>query len=724
MEINFSKYFHLKRFKLALALVLVLLTFAIMQITLIEDIESRLLDYRFRTWTGDLQPDSSIVIISIDNGSLDYFAQNDVSWPWPRSFYAHLVEYMDHEGAGLVIFDMLFTHSDADRSETDAEQTDGLFASAIGNSNNVVLGTMLENMHSEPDLSGETFLLRGDSAFSNTLNDSVIQLPIQVLMNANPLLGHTNIKPDHDGIFRHTRPFLNIPDYSIPSLAMAAFLYLTTDGTDAVQADSMTFPLNSQTDQLICWYGGAGPEGVFPYMSFQSVIQSASAIKYGGKPSIPSGTFKNKIVIVGADAAGLRDLKPTPILQNGLHPGMEIWATVLSNYLQSDYLYDIPAIILIVILSGMSFLILLGFDRLEPRYGFLILISQMSIYVFAAYLLWSNHPKYMLPLSPAILISLLSYLLVFSNEMREKLFLKRVFGPYIAPELMELMYQTRESPALGGQQVNGSAFFSDLQGFTKFSEKLSPTKLVSLLNEYLTDMTDSLMDLRGTLDKYEGDAIIAFFGAPVTDAEHAHQAVKAAIAMQQGLSTLRKKWDSEGDNWPPEIKNLQMRIGINSGEMLVGNVGSKGRMNFTMMGDTVNVAARLESSAKQYGVLTHISEATARQMPPEIILRRLGATRLVGKANVSVSYEVFGYAHDLTSEDHRLLEIWPNALEAVEQRNWDLAIKLFKQTLSLERRYTGRPTNPSEVYLKIRIPGWQSIDPDENWSPVWVFESK
>ncbi len=729
MEINITKHYSQKWFKLALSVVLVLLTLLLSGIDIVEDFENRLLDYRFRHWIGAAEVDSNIVIVSIDDFSLDYFAENGISWPWPRSFYGHIVEYLSKAGADAVIFDMLFSHADADRSFTDATETDSLFAESMLGNNNSVLGMMLLNH--DPRLSyavipaSDTLVLIPHMLQS----DSLLELPIEVLMSAASGIGHTNIYPDQDGIFRYNKPIIKHDNALIPSLATAAYLILHPEAkTDFsgrhIHLGDLDIPVNKSGDQLINWYGGAGPSGVFPYIAFKAVIQSASAVKQGFTPAIDPTAFKNKIVIIGADASGLRDLKATPILQNGLHPGMEVWATVLSNYLKDDFINNFPEGLLFMILVGMGYVVLLSFDRLQARRAYAILIAQLLLYTVIAFLLWIQDPRILLPATPAVIISLLAYLLVFSNEMRERIFLKRVFGPYIAPELMSMMYQTREAPSLGGEQVNATAFFSDLQGFTKFSEKLSPVKLVSLLNEYLTDMTDSLMGLRGTLDKYEGDAIIAFFGAPVVDSDHAHQAVKAAIVMQRGLATLRTKWESEGEHWPEEIKDLQMRIGINSGEMLVGNVGSKGRMNFTMMGDTVNVAARLESSAKQYGVLTHISEATARQMPPEIILRRLGATQLVGKENAAVSYEVLGYAQDLSESDHELLKLWPKALHEIEERNWDAAETIFRKTLDLEREYKGRPTNPSLVYLETRLPRWRAENPGAGWIPIWVFDTK
>lgn len=407
-----------------------------------------------------------------------------------------------------------------------------------------------------------------------------------------------------------------------------------------------------------------------------------------------------------------------------MHPGMEVWATVTSNMLQGDYIFEFPPVVTMFILLAMTFGILLSFDRLRARTAFGIMVGQVILYLLLSFILWMGSKRVDLMIIPAFLATSLAYLVVISNEMRERLFLKRVFGPYVAPELMDLMYQTREVPALGGEQISGSAFFSDLQGFTTFSEQLSPTDLVALLNEYLTRMTDTLMGHRGTLDKYEGDAIIAFFGAPIRDEAHAIQAVSAAIQMQNALAELRQKWGSEGDKWPDSIKEIQMRIGVNSGDMLVGNVGSEGRMNYTMMGDTVNVAARLESSAKQYGVLTQISEATALLMPENVAMRKLGATQLVGKTRPAVTYEVLGFVDDLTDADRQLLDLWPQAMAAIDEQQWDKATEILTRTAELERVYAHRPTHPSRVYLETRIPAWSTQNLANDWQAVWVYHAK
>ncbi len=727
MDLNLFKYYSLKRFKIISALIISTITLLFMSLIFFQEVELKFLDLKFQYWGSDALPDSNVVIVSIDDGSLDYFSDNGVSWPWPRSFYGHILNYLHAQGAQNIVFDMLFSHPDADRSYADAAETDSIFALALERAPGSILGLALEEACIEKPLRG-SYPFSFKDLLSEEL-DSCAEMPIPTLLLAARGAGHTNILPDLDGIFRRVEPFALVGSTLVPSLATAT--YTDHQGIDAVSyrksgwhVGEAEIPLTNNRFQLINWYGPGGPEGVFKYFPFSTVIQSASARLNGGTPSIPDGTFKDKIVIIGADAAGLRDLKATPLMKNCMHPGMEVWATVISNLRQGHFINTVPELLLYVILIFMTYIVLLSFDRLRARIAFSIMFAQLLLYLALSYVLWGFSTSIDLMLMPAFIGTSLSYLIVISNEMRERLFLKKVFGPYVAPELMDLMYKTREVPALGGEQVSGSAFFSDLQGFTTFSEQLTPTDLVALLNEYLTSMTDTLMDHRGTLDKYEGDAIIAFFGAPVHDETHAIQAVHAAIHMQNGLAELRKKWAGEGDKWPDSIKQIQMRIGVNSGDMLVGNVGSEGRMNYTMMGDTVNVAARLESSAKQYGVLTQISEATALLMPGNIALRKLGATQLVGKTSPAVSYEVLGFQDELSQADQELLTLWPQAMEAIDHQNWDEAIRILTKTAALERVYAHRPTNPSRVYLDIRIPFWRLQPGSEDWKAVWILDAK
>jgi len=724
------KYYPSIWYKLGAALILAVLSFLLAQTKVLTDLEYRTLDYRFANTQGSTYPDSSILLISIDNGSLDYFAENGISWPWPRSFYGHMTRYLSESGARIIIFDMLFTHPDADRSETDAEETDGAFAQAMLESGKAIIGAELK-----PDslrfsyLEGMTHSEFRAQGWKKALDSKDAELPIDTLLQAAAGVGLTNIEPDGDGIVRRISPIRSVGEDLVPCLALAALIELEQTQTlsttgDRIRVGSSDLPVDARGDYLINWYGAAGPEGVFRYLPFSAVINSASAVLMGREPQLPAWIFKDKVILIGADAAGLRDLRPTPIIHEGFHPGMEIWATVLSNWLKGDHVRQFPIYLNLLLTLLLAFLILYGFDRLKAWQGYALLVGLIAGTVAFVLLLWAGEQRIYVPIVMPLLAMLLSYLLVFSNEMRERVFLHQVFGAYVAPELMDLMIENRQVPELGGEEIEGTAFFSDLQGFTSLSEEMEPQGLVAFLNEYLTDMTDLLMDSGGTLDKYEGDAILAFFGAPYRLDDHALRAVTAAIAMQERLGELREKWAAEGDRWPKVAAFLNMRIGINSGRMLVGNVGSKGRMNFTMMGDTVNVAARLESAGKQYGVLTHISAATAITLPETFVLRELGRTRLVGKKDALQTFEVMGRREALPAEAIQLAELWATAIEAIKAQEFDQAHKILLECNSLEDEYPLRPTTPSRVYLERHLPEWRKQELDPQWVPIIELRTK
>ncbi|SVE37707.1 uncharacterized protein METZ01_LOCUS490561, partial [marine metagenome] len=226
------------------------------------------------------------------------------------------------------------------------------------------------------------------------------------------------------------------------------------------------------------------------------------------------------------------------------------------------------------------------------------------------------------------------------KEGQDKKFLKNTFGNYISAELVDQMYESKEIPELGGEEGYHSLIYSDIASFSSFSEKLTPTQLVELLNEYLTGMTDIILSNKGTIDKYIGDAIMAFYGAPLKLENHESKAVKSVIEMNKKLEDLRQKWNNEGEKWPNSVKSMKHRIGINTGDLVTGNMGSELQMNYTCMGDTVNLGARLESGAKQWGIDTQVSETVYKKTKDDFIYRELGAIRVKGKAKPVNVYEL------------------------------------------------------------------------------------
>ncbi|PJA54460.1 MAG: hypothetical protein CO167_03745 [Candidatus Marinimicrobia bacterium CG_4_9_14_3_um_filter_48_9] len=711
------------------------------QFQFIQSVEAKTLDMRFTRFQIPERADTSIIMVAIDNNSLDYFAANGQSYPWPRSFYALITNYFKEDGAGPILFDMLFYQPDGDFAESDAEQTDGSFAQAIQANGRVILGAELtldtatvNAQFSEtryrivpPDMAKFGLKLK-----SGWIPDfprfRSIKAPIDTLRHKIRGLGITNIMTDPDGIFRRVPLAYKLGQNYLPILALSGWLseqpgavVKTVNGS--LQVGVRAIPIDPEGRYLLNWYGPGGSKGVFKYITFSSVIQSASALRYGGVASLPPRYFKGKTIIVGAEASGLKDLKPTPFSSLGDYPGMEIWATLLSNLRNNDFITIVPDYLNVMNTILVTLLAFWAFSRLPPKLSYPgLFFVLVYIIALAAYLWWAE--RILVNVTMPVTGFIFAYAFIFFNEQKDKLFLKKAFGTYISPELINVMYQNHEEPQLGGETINGTPLFTDIQRFSSFSELVSAQDLVALLNEYLTKMTDILLSEGGTLDKYEGDAIIAFFGAPVRLPDHAVRAARTAVRMQKGLSELREKWRQEKGRWPDVVSQMRMRIGLSSGEMVTGNMGSKTRMNYTMMGDTVNTAARLESSAKAYGVYTQISHHTAALLGEEFAMRELGTTRVFGKKEALTTFEILDYTKDLSDADRELLALWPQGLAAVKNQTWTIAIKIFEQTLAFERQFEGRPTNPSRVYLEERIPYWRAHPPGKNWDGIWALSSK
>ena len=285
------------------------------------------------------------------------------------------------------------------------------------------------------------------------------------------------------------------------------------------------------------------------------------------------------------------------------------------------------------------------------------------------------------------------------------------------------MFDAKEEPQLGGEEGYHTAFFTDIQSFSAFSEKLSASDLVELLNDYLTEMTDILLENRGTLDKYIGDAIVAFYGAPAPVGDHEYYACKTAVLMQQRLNEMRDKWRGEGDRWPEIVHNMQNRIGINTGQMVTGNMGSTMRMNYTMMGDTVNLAARLESSAKQYGIYIQVANESYIACKDKFVWRDLDFVRVMGKTEPAQVYELIAIAGEETDKEKTFLKAYHEALELYRNQEWDKAKEAFKSADELEDMFPGRKTNPSRVYIP-RCDHWKENPPGDDWDGVWTLTSK
>jgi len=434
--------------------------------------------------------------------------------------------------------------------------------------------------------------------------------------------------------------------------------------------------------------------------------------------------FYNKNLLYGLTAAGTSDLGSQPF--NGSYPMVGLHANALNTILSDIFIIRTPKYIVSLVLLLLAALLAFGIQKLSPAIGGASVGGLVLVYVIAAFWVFTNYNIWLDLFAPIATVGL-GYLGItvynYIQEEKNKQFLKSSFGTYISPELIDEMYESGQEPELGGEEGYHTAFFTDIQSFSAFSEKLSASDLVSLLNNYLTEMTDILMENNGTLDKYIGDAIVAFYGAPLDLKDHELMACRTAIKMQERLAVLREQWQAEGDRWPEIVHHMQNRIGINTGQMVTGNMGSDSRMNYTMMGDTVNLAARLESSAKQYGVYIQIADSTYESVKDQVVVRALDFVKVMGKEEPVKVFELISETDQEPEPYKKILPAFHEALGHYFNQDWDMAIEAFKAADALEEMFPGRKTNPSRIYIP-RCEHFKVNPPGDDWDGVWTLTSK
>ncbi|RPI05832.1 MAG: adenylate/guanylate cyclase domain-containing protein [Ignavibacteriae bacterium] len=694
----------------------------------LDGLELKTLDFRFRHFTSNVQPSDRVVIAAIDEKSLYELKKNyNTVWKWPRDIYALLVEYFQHGGATAVAFDILFSDPAVDRLTTDGAVTDGKFADALGNAGNVVLAMQfLETVN----------VLTGDNPYTPTRDSLRITianqrksingypsaiLPLTQFQKNSALLGFVNFQEDEqDGICRRIQIAGTHQDRLYFQLGVAAYLKSLKNPAVEIQsgksfrAGDVEFPLTPENDLLISWYGRGGIGGVFRYYSIDSLIASALQEKEKIKPFIPSDRFKDKIVIIGGSAAGLYDFKSTPFTVYNSYPGMEITATVLSNLLQGDKLRRVNSLmtLLAVILfaSFISFLFAKVHKiRMVVGCSFVLAVLWMvlALILFKTQNLWIDIA---IPEAALMVTFAVSAVLSYYTEGRARKYLRNVFGRYLSPMVITEILDREEGPELGGSQIDGSVFFSDISSFTTISESMPPAEVVKLLNNYFTIATDILLQNEGLLDKYIGDAIMAVFGAPVEKQNHAYLACKTALEINRAVTSnfLERK---------AKIK-LVTRFGITSGSMVVGNIGSERRLDYTAIGDTVNLASRLEGVNKHYGTTIIISGYTLERIGREFFTRELDEIRVKGKKEAICIHELIdpALAHDELFR--QCIEQYDAGLKRYKRGEFREALRLFQSGQAFKA-----DDGPTNLLIK-RCENYLQTPPAGTWDGVTTLDFK
>lgn len=648
----------------------------------LEWLENPLWDLRARWLAQPSAHTSQIRLIFLDQTALDYQAAvNQQRWPWYRQTYADgILAFCRRSRPKAVVFDWLFTEPSMYGVEDDlafAEgiaQTTGFVAAAFFSSEQGLLEHWPETYASvvTPTIPALEAWLKTAPGRSLTVRRASLPIP-GVLTNAAQV-GNVSGTLAADAVIRRVIPFRVFDGRIFPSLGLAAYLAahpqarleLTTDG---LTVDGRIVPMDRQ-GRVILRY--RGPSQTHPVVSAHAVINSELRLQEGsGRPEISPDFFNDAYVFFGATAPGLFDLKVSPTDQ--VYPGVEVHATFLDNLLAGDFARATPfwATVLLTLLAASA----AGVGGRFTRAGwptvilFATLLPAPLLAGVAAYA-----QGWWLPVAPAITagtVGLVTSTVVnYAVEGRQKRFLKNAFKRYLSPAVIEQLLQHPDRLSLGGEERELTIFFSDVRGFTGISESLTPQALTALLNEYLTTMTDLILEQGGTVDKYIGDAIVAFWNAPVAQPDHAIRAVRAALQCQQRLNELRPRLRERYGH------EIYCRIGLNTGCVVVGNLGSHQRFDYSFLGDAGNLASRLEGINKVFGTFVLISEATRRLLGKDVPAREISRVRVVGRAEPVRIFE------PLTAEQadtrRTLLEAFAEGLSAYYAGRFDEALRRFE----------------------------------------------
>lgn len=682
-------------------------------------IEYRGLDWLHRNFPETSKVSSDIVIVYIDQKSIDAFRHGmGVGWPWPRDFYGRAAWYLHAAGAKAVVFDATFSEPSVFADDYGDDQA---FAQAMSASGRV-FQTLMFHKHKKDAgaladeealarLAGRGLDYRGPPPESY----ADVTMPIKVLEEAAWGLGDITIEPEADGVVRRLRPLAGFQGRTFATLSLAVYLKINDQSTlvrsaKGLQAGPAVLPLDGEDKTLIKYYGGPG---VYEEFNFAAVIQSAMQLEAGEKPLVPLASFKDKIVFIGAKAAALYDLRSTPVAD--ALPGVEIHAAFLNNLLAGDFLSRASPrlsglVIALFFLATLSAAILTGSVLAGAGLGLGLGALYVAVCILAfRHNIWLDMVS---PLGGQTAVFILAGLINYYGEGREKRAVRGAFSRYLSPQVVSEVLENPEMLSLGGSRRVMTAFFSDIAGFTTISESLSPEELVHLLNRYLSLMTRAITDRGGTVDKFEGDAIMAFWGAPLPQEDHARQACLAALDQQAILAEFREETAAEG------LPELRVRMGLNTGPMIVGNMGSEERFDYTIMGDAVNLASRLEGANKAYETYVMISESTYEEVKDAVEVRELDLIRVKGKNEPIRVFELIAPAGKISSVKTEIRSGFKEGLALYRDMDFIGAEKAFTRVLSLDPE-----DGPAKIYVK-RCLACQQNPPLPDWDRVFTMTTK
>jgi adenylate cyclase len=625
--------------------------------------ELRTYDWRL---THTARPESArkdIAIVEIDERSLRSLQPNAGRWPWPRAVHSWLIDYLARGHAKAIVYDVVFSDADTRRgfdfgdATLSGAESDQMLADSVKAAGNVILvaDASYDAAVEHQPLPDTGYPLDVDGIYERL----GVLPPIPPLAAAAAAFGHNLLVLDPDGPIRHTIPFVRTQRHVLPSLGVSAAVRAAGIRPQDVRLEGSrlhfgdrVMPLSPRavkTDEGVARYlwgpiDFRGPalladlkSRTYPTYSFFDLFYAEQEIIENQKPSIDPAIFRDKIVFVGTTAAGLFDVFETPF-SNGKMPGAQIHAAVADDILSNRFIREAGGSVSAAAVAASALAIALVATAVPAWWAAVITIVYVGVLAWAETRMFAG--GYWLNLSQPILASAfalfggVAYQYFF--EGREKRKMKKLFGQYVSKDVYEQLVANPALARLGGQRREMTVLFSDIRGFTTVSERGQPEEIVGMLNEYFTRMVAIVFAHHGTLDKFVGDMVMALFGAPLDDPDHADHAVAAALEMIDALAELNARWKAEGR------AELDIGIGVNTGPMIAGNIGSDAIMSYTVIGDAVNLGSRLESLNKQYGTRIIISDATRERLTRPYRLKPLGDVVVKGKTQPVAIFEVAG----------------------------------------------------------------------------------
>jgi adenylate cyclase len=625
-------------------------------------------DMRFRL-RGRRAPHPDVVIIAIDDTSINKLG----AWPWSRKVHAQLIEKLAEKPPKALVFDEFF----ANPSSNDPAGDQALAQATQGKP--WVVHAL--SFYTSPD--GQAFN---------------VDTPYPALLESMSAAAAVNAYPDADGALRRAQLYLRVEGEPIPLISLAGANLKRGRAFNEVDAEA---PLDAQGRMLVDF---PGPEGTFPTYPYAAVL--------GGQ--VTPETFQDKVVLLGSEATGVFDHYPTAT--SSLMPGVEFHAAVVDNLISgrrlraaSVWLTDI-ALLVMILLSGALL------SRLSIVLGIVGALGSMVVYFIIAQLTFSSGGMMLDVAGPLLGLALVHAGVTIHRlftEEKEKRWIRGVFGQYVSPKVLELLMNNPEKLSTTGDRREATIFFSDVAGFTTISEGLKPDELVAFINQYLSAMSDVVFQCDGYLNKYIGDGIMSFWNAPIEQPDHAVLACRCALQSMARLKELNQEFEAKGR------QALKVRIGLNTGIVVVGNVGSARKMDYTVMGDPVNLAARLEAANKPFGTSIMISEFTHAKVSDHFETRYLDCIRVPGKSQPIKTYELLCEKGQLSPEQKKGLTVYDEAVTLFTSRRFAEAEKWFADAAVL----FGGEDRVCSIYIE-RARIFKDQPPPADWDGVFQVHNK